>query len=591
MAFLPTTVEATASYNQLHDESSTIFRRQNWKETFKAAWQDLKRDLKPSNLVPSMTPVLILLWLSGLITLGFCLNYVIYPQYLSYNLPCQPDGTFSLAEFTNSNDHQGPTYNPWLLSSLFDVSLIAGQGLSFKQAKIIDICWDLVVGRGGQAILGFLSYKVMKSYISSQLAAEQISIPMYRTIFLQSGPSLASTAHLAWYWIRYRALKNKSIMIWILATSGFILSFSTISSAMTSYSSDINPSLVVDGSRLSFDGLSTVEYIIHDGERIGMSNDTMVVSSDQTGLTNKISEGCQYSNSSVCVLYRQTGNYTGWVSEQYRRQWRNVTYAYMPPYTPDNVLNITSFFGNYTLPAPTLNISRPGDNEQYPAPLLYDLKTNKAYNGTYIEMNSVCQDISKTSYQWGFSLLLLTILIILLVVWTLATWLVWFKAQQAWKLRHSQSDTGDYKAILELSKAITQELPEDLKDPSKFSETEIEAIILNKNTRGGSVPTSISEPGPRYSLLNHLKTQLQSYRTWHKSGTFWLTAMLFLMGLGILLALTTAAFSGSLLLWVFAAAGVPLALLIGSTNKSRWLVFLASFLFGLVAGLPIGHSI
>jgi hypothetical protein len=72
---------------------------------------------------------------------------------------------------------------------------------------------------------------------------------------------------------------------WIIISAIFVLSFSTISSAMTSYSSDIEPSILVNESNsLSIGSLYTVRYIIRDGGRIGKTADCVVPYSDQAGL-------------------------------------------------------------------------------------------------------------------------------------------------------------------------------------------------------------------------------------------------------------------------------------------------------------------
>jgi hypothetical protein len=51
---------------------------------------------------------------------------------------CYPDGNFRFLQ----------DYNPWATSGLFQITM--GFGLmSFSNAKLIDVIWDVVVGRGG----------------------------------------------------------------------------------------------------------------------------------------------------------------------------------------------------------------------------------------------------------------------------------------------------------------------------------------------------------------------------------------------------------------------------------------------------------
>jgi hypothetical protein len=143
------------------------------------------------------------------------------------------------------------------------------------------------IGRGGQAIAAFISYRAIASYVSSRLAFEQISIPAYRTMLLEHEPSMLSTCELVWGFVRHQSLKSKSAMIWVVMSAMFVLSFSTVTSAMTSYGSDLQPSILVDGlRRLSLDELYLVRYIIHDAERIGKTANYMVPYFNQSGLNS-----------------------------------------------------------------------------------------------------------------------------------------------------------------------------------------------------------------------------------------------------------------------------------------------------------------
>jgi hypothetical protein len=117
------------------------------------------------------------------------------------------------------------------------------------------------------------------------MAVQRISIPTYRTIFLQHEPSILSSLSLIRQFIRYGSLKSKLGAMWIVIGSIFVVSFSTISSAMTSYSSDMEPSILVNGSdSVLLANLYTVRYIIHDGWRVGKTADYSVPLTDQAGL-------------------------------------------------------------------------------------------------------------------------------------------------------------------------------------------------------------------------------------------------------------------------------------------------------------------
>lgn len=64
------------------------------------------------------------------------------------NIPgsCHPDGIFRYSQ----------RYSPWAISGLFQITFGFGS-MSFSEAKLIDVTWDLLIGRGG-CLLSFLIY-------------------------------------------------------------------------------------------------------------------------------------------------------------------------------------------------------------------------------------------------------------------------------------------------------------------------------------------------------------------------------------------------------------------------------------------------
>jgi hypothetical protein len=60
---------------------------------------------------------------------------------------CHPDGTFRHAHF----------YNHWARSGFFQINLGFGS-MSFQNAKLLDVIWDVLVGRGGDLFLSLLPY-------------------------------------------------------------------------------------------------------------------------------------------------------------------------------------------------------------------------------------------------------------------------------------------------------------------------------------------------------------------------------------------------------------------------------------------------
>jgi len=57
---------------------------------------------------------------------------------------------------TTACDYQGQAPNSQGVEALFRLDLVFGT-LSFAVAKFIDVLWDIFIGRGGQAVLGWIS--------------------------------------------------------------------------------------------------------------------------------------------------------------------------------------------------------------------------------------------------------------------------------------------------------------------------------------------------------------------------------------------------------------------------------------------------
>jgi hypothetical protein len=93
-------------------------------------YQELKADLKATGWLRACGGIFFIVWI-----FGGLLSLVYFAFYFDNDgsFPCQPDGTFSITD----------TYSPWTLFNLFQVTIGFGT-LTFNQAKVIDVTWDVV---------------------------------------------------------------------------------------------------------------------------------------------------------------------------------------------------------------------------------------------------------------------------------------------------------------------------------------------------------------------------------------------------------------------------------------------------------------
>lgn len=74
------------------------------------------------------------------------------------------------------------------VDELFTINLLFND-YSFTQAKVIDACWDVGVGRGGQAIAELVAHRVLRRAMLLVLERSEISIPNTTAMFCQQIPA------------------------------------------------------------------------------------------------------------------------------------------------------------------------------------------------------------------------------------------------------------------------------------------------------------------------------------------------------------------------------------------------------------------
>lgn len=89
------------------------------------------------------------------------------------------------------------------------------------------------------------------------------------TLFISSEVSLSAVAGLIRDFSSRRSLKSKSVMIFMVFTTIFILAWPTMISAMTGYDTNNMPYVTIAvGEHMLFHYFDPVLYVIHDGSRL-----------------------------------------------------------------------------------------------------------------------------------------------------------------------------------------------------------------------------------------------------------------------------------------------------------------------------------
>ena len=141
-----------------------------------------------------------------------------------------------------------------------------------------------MIGRVGQVFLSLISCFVFAQYITASMAVSPVSYATYRTVFFRLGPDTSSIFTLLREFIFYRALNSKVVMIWMTLSASFIAFFPTWASAMSGY--DANRGAFVwdqTGNYLQLSDFQYIDYVIHDGDRIGLTKDYIISGNTSVG--------------------------------------------------------------------------------------------------------------------------------------------------------------------------------------------------------------------------------------------------------------------------------------------------------------------
>lgn len=172
------------------------------------------------------------------------------------------------------------TYDPWPVSQLLAINLGFGI-MPFSTAKIIDVLWDVVVGRGGQVLLTYVAYRVFTKSLGRAMEGSQVSYHTFAAFAFEPG-TVTGVFMLARDFASNRSLRSKMIVSWALVSTLYIVAFPTLSSAMTGYTSVMEAYLEDKSQNLvRWELFREVVYSIEDADRIDpyFKRDTLVFAS------------------------------------------------------------------------------------------------------------------------------------------------------------------------------------------------------------------------------------------------------------------------------------------------------------------------
>lgn len=199
--------------------------------------------------------------------------------------------------------------SPYWDSSLFLSVTMGFHGLTFPQAKAIDICFDLVIGRGSQVLLALATYPLLRRAVLRSMEIREFSLAFVLPFFMErlSAYTLwAMTANMRI--IRKKAQEPEAgqqvararirvdwrmtLVLWI---GCYILAIPTFLSAMTSYQARGEPFFPVDdgSSYMSAEGIKFPQFFVRGSEQIGLTPEYALYNTSDHQLYATLN-GCEF---------------------------------------------------------------------------------------------------------------------------------------------------------------------------------------------------------------------------------------------------------------------------------------------------------
>lgn len=149
--------------------------------------------------------------------------------------------------------------------------------------------------------MAVISWKVYRHYVSASMQSAPVTYQTFRCVFINGDANVATPYRLAKDFIKRRRLISTTAMVFIVASTLFVLVFPTLAGSMTGYIG-VMMSFVKDdnGKLIPFAKFDYVAYIIHDGQRLNLTADYVVTYGNNAG-SQSMHDPLAMSPSPVCA--------------------------------------------------------------------------------------------------------------------------------------------------------------------------------------------------------------------------------------------------------------------------------------------------
>ncbi|KAH7068106.1 hypothetical protein BKA63DRAFT_521152 [Paraphoma chrysanthemicola] len=346
-------------------------------------------------------------------------------------------------------------------SSYFFTPNLSFGSMTFTQVKVIDIAWDLIIGRGGQIMLAWVNYRVFNEWLVWHMEQHFTSWKMYACIAFEPN-SLNTLGTLFKEFLTYgkgtwkRFFRRLAIVCMFFSTL-YVLSFPTLMAAMTGYIAKSEPYAEdSEGNLMAWGMVDKAAYVINDASRIGYAKPLIAGARDEE-LIQAIE---QYLKS------LEGPNLTP-------KPTFEVTQDGIPGF--GNIIrNGTSTWSlagkNTTLSSPSLNLTSiqttisNDDFTDYKESFycIKDCRQSDLYSNIYMLSHTSCKP--GETYQWGFSYIFLFMISIFNFVWSCIMVGMWMDTRRGSRVYKSGRRPGLLRSIIEYAAAVREEIGNGIED-------------------------------------------------------------------------------------------------------------------------------
>lgn len=160
-------------------------------------------------------------------------------------------------------------------STYFFTPNLSFGNMTFTQVKVIDIAWDLVIGRGGQMALAWVNWTVFNEWLVYHAERWRTSFKMYTAMTLQTTSwtmmGVAAKEFLCFGERSWARFFRWLAMFCMLISTLYVLAFPTLMAAMTGYITTYEPYMEdYDRNLIEWEKVHVVTAIVHDVERLDL---------------------------------------------------------------------------------------------------------------------------------------------------------------------------------------------------------------------------------------------------------------------------------------------------------------------------------